>query len=261
MPEVKATVVQGNEDDVDDQQVDAQVDQQIDDTVDTTDDDTTQVSDDDNSGLSAQEQKEARELYRLLKDKQTQKSTLTLLAQRAGLLQAETPKEVKAAKKELKDIVKETLGPEYGFLADKLSATMEAVLEQERQTTNELLNTVQVDKIERETSSALDRLSRETKGESKKFEDRMIALMDRIKPSDNLSVYEYLKDLYTLASSGQRTASTKAAIADKIKRNAGNAAERLQSRGTGKEGKPGGPEKRGIRASVEYALKQMGIQE
>lgn len=209
--------------------------------------------------LSPQEIKESKQLYKLLKDKQTQKSTLTLLAQRAGLLQAETKAEVKEAKKDLKALVKEKLGPEYEFLATKLGDVMEAVLAEERITSAAQLNTIQQKETERETSSALDRLARETKGESKKFEDRMIQLMDRIKPSDNLSVYEYLKDLYTLASSGKNAASTKAQIADKIRRNAGNAAERLGSTRTGKGGTPAGPEKKGAKAAVEFAMKQLGM--
>ena len=207
--------------------------------------------------LSADEQKEAKTLYKLLKDKSTQKSTLQLLAQRAGLLEAETPAEVKQAKKDLKALVKEKLGPEYEFLSGKLGEVMEAVLENERTDINERLNASTQKEVERETSTALERLARETKGESKKLEDRMIQLMDRIKPSDNLSVYEYLKDLYTLASSGKSTARAANQIADKIRRNAGNAAERLHSKGSGTEGKSQGPEKRGLRASIEYAVRQM----
>ncbi len=219
----------------------------------------TPVEEEEEETLSEQEIKESKQLYKLLKDKQTQKSTLTLLAQRAGLLQAETKAEVKEAKKDLKALVKEKLGPEFEFLAGKIGDAMEAVLTEERLESAVQLNNIQQKEVERETSGALDRLARETKGESKKFEDRMIQLMDRIKPSDNLSVYEYLKDLYTLASSGKNAASTKAQIADRIKRNAGNAAERLGSTRTGKGGTPAGPDKKGIKASVEYAMKQLGM--
>ena len=211
-------------------------------------------------GMSEAELREARNLYKLLKDKSTQKNIIAILARQAGLIESDTtPKELRAAKKDLRAIVKEKLGPEYAFLTEKLGDVMEAVLESERQTVGEQLNVVSQKEVERETSSALDRLSRETKGESSKLESKMISLMDRIKPSDNLSVYEYLKDLYTLASSGKSAASAKAQIADKIRRNAGNAAERLQGKGAGAGGNPQGPEKKGLRASVEYAMQQMGV--
>jgi hypothetical protein len=210
------------------------------------------------------ELREAKNLYKLLKDKSQQKNVIRILAQQAGLLgenAPETKKEVTAAKKDLKGIIKDKLGPEYAFLVEKLGDTLEAVLEQERQTTLEVLNSVQQQKVETETSAALSRLSRETKGDSLKVESKMIALMDRIKPSENLSVYEYLKDLYTLASSGKSAASAANRIADKIRRNAGNAADRLNSKGSGKEGKPTGPEKKGLRASIEYAVQQMNIKD
>lgn len=212
--------------------------------------------------LSDAEQKEAKNLYKLLKDKSQQKNVIRVLAQQAGLLDAETKAEVKEAKKDLKALVKEKLGPEYAFLSDKLGDMMEAVLQEERKTVTEHLTKVQSNEVERETSTALERLSRETKGESAKFEDRMIQLMDRIKPSDNLSVYEYLKDLYTLASAGKSTARASAQIADKIRRNSGNAAERLQSRGAagaaGNKVTPG-PEKKGAREAVKFAMKQLGM--
>lgn len=212
-----------------------------------------------NEGLSAAEAKEAANLYKLLKDKSQQKNVIRILAQQAGLLgenAPETKREVAAAKKDLKSIIKDKLGPEFGFLTDKLGDMMEAVLEQERQSTVEVLNSVQQQRVENETTQALNRLSRETKGESKQFENKMIELMERIKPSDNLSVYEYLKDLYTLASSNKSATRSANQLADKIRRNAGNAAERLNSRGTGKGGTPQGPEKKGLRAAVEYAIKQ-----
>ncbi len=213
--------------------------------------------------LSDAEKKEAHGLYKLLRDPSQQKNVVRILAQQSGLLNANgepTGKQtVAATRRDLKELVKEKLGPEYAFFSDKLTEVIGAALAEERSYIDERLTTSAQNEVERETFTALDRLARETKGESKKFEDRMISLMDRIKPSENLSTYEYFKDLYTLASSGKVAASTKAQIADKINRNAGNAAERLNSKGTGKGGTPTGPEKKGLKASVEYALKQMGL--
>lgn len=215
---------------------------------------------DEESGLNKKELKEAKYLYGLLKDPKTQSQVIEALAQKAGvkLGSIETKADVKEAKKDIKTLVKEKLGPEFAFVADKLADAMEAVLNEERQLNNEKLGALEATEIERETASALDKLARATNGDSRKVEARMISLMNSIHSSPDLSVYDYLKMLYTIASADRKAAATSRTMADKINRNRTNSSERLSSRpGTGKEGTQTGPQRKGIKAAVEYALKSL----
>lgn len=217
-------------------------------------------STDGDEGLSESEQKEAKNLYKMLKDKSTNKQVLRVLAEQAGLFQnLETRKDVKEGVKTMRELIADGLGPEYnGILGDRLAKVLESVLETERQTQREHYATLEDRQIASDTQTALTQLRSETKGVSKQFEGKMIALMDSILPAAHLSKYEYLKNLYTIASSGATVARTAHAVADKIKKNSKDAASRLQSSAAGKGGgTPAGPATKGIKAAAEFALAQM----
>lgn len=231
---------------------------------DTDSDEADDVDLEEDADLSEEDVKQSKNLFRLLKDPQTRANTLRILATKEGILKEDAPpqtqREVDKAQKSIKELVKEKFGKDYAFISDIFGETLQLAFEQEREYTRAQLNTVQIREVEREASSALEKLSRETKGESTKFMPAMTKLMDSIKPSKDLSQLEYFRHLYTIASSGKRIASTKAQLDDKIRRNSNNAAERLQSRGTstGKDGTPpGGPAQKGIKAAVEFAFAQL----
>jgi len=214
---------------------------------------------DEGDGLEENQVKEARALYKLLNDPKTRIQTLTALSRASGLDKAETKKEVTAAKKDLKEIVKTALGDEYAFLSEKLSTAFEQVLESERASNTEVLNRLQANQLEAETNTALERLSSETKGQSKKLENKMIALMDEILPAPGLSTYQYLKNLYRIAASDNSAASATSRMADKIRRNSRDAASRMHSVGrTSDNGKlPAAPAKKGVAAAVQHAIAQL----
>ncbi len=183
------------------------------------------------SDMSEQELTESKNLYKALKDPTTAAAVIAALAQQAGILPGKqeaplTKKEETAAKREIKDIFAEALGKEYGFLADKLGPAIEAVLEQERTESNRAFAEIQQSNVEREVIASYEQLSKETKGESKKFETRMAQLSEEI-PIGNMNVKTYMQRLYTLASNERKSSPQK--VADQIRRNASDAPARLRT--------------------------------
>lgn len=211
------------------------------------------------SDLSEQELAESRNLYLALRGPQAN-AIIAALAAQAGLLAkpgeaAPTKTEIKESKKEIKDILAESLGKEYSFLADRLGPAIEAVLDQERKTSDSRFDSLQQANVEREVVASYNRLATETKGESKKFETRMAALAEEI-PIGNQNVETYMKRLYTIASNERKSSPQK--IADQIRRNASDAPQRLRS-----SAGPAGPvaeiptKKMSIDESIRWAQDQL----
>lgn len=180
--------------------------------------------------LSEEEAKESKELYKLLKNPDTRNAVLAALAAKAGILpkpgEELTKKEETAAKKEIKDILKEALGNQYDFLSEKLAKGIEAILEQERSSHEEKLLALQRTNIEREVVSNYNRLARETKGESRKLEARMAELATEI-PIGSMEVRTYINRLYSIASGEKKSSSTKPT--DQIRKNSTDVSQRLKS--------------------------------
>src|SRR6266705_866343 len=98
--------------------------------------------------LSDEEIKNAKNLFKLLKNPLTAKETLTMMVRAAGLTPESTKQEEKATTKTIKDIVKEKLGKDYEFLSEKLSDVLEDVV---TKVTNE-----RVSKVESEIAAQKD---------------------------------------------------------------------------------------------------------
>ncbi len=183
------------------------------------------------SDFSADEAVEAKNLYKALKNPQTAAAVVAALAQQAGLLPKAgdaplTKREEAAAKRETIDIVKDALGPEYSFLADKLGKIFDEVVQQTEQKSEQRFAEIQQSNVEREVVASYEALAKETKGESKKFETRMAQLSEEI-PIGNMNVKTYMQRLYTLASNERKSSPQK--VADQIRRNASDAPARLRS--------------------------------
>jgi hypothetical protein len=193
---------------------------------------------------------EARNLYKALSGPQAN-AIIAALAQQAGILprQNEAPltkKEEVVARREIKDIFAEALGKEYGFLADRLGPAIEAVVTQERETSNARFTELQQTNVEREVVASYEKLASDTKGASKQFETRMAQLSEEI-PIGNMNISTYMQRLYTLASSERKSSPQK--VADQIRRNAADAPSRLRS--------SSGP----AAAAVEIPTKKMNLNE
>jgi hypothetical protein len=166
-----------------------------------------------------------------------------------------TKSEAVVAKREIKEIIKEKLGDQYAFLSDKISDAFEAVLTQERQDQETRFAEIQRTNVERDVVTNYERLAKETKGESKKFEARMAQLSDEI-PIGNMDIRTYIDRLYTLAAGERKTSPQK--IADQIRRNSNDVAARLPKGGATAvpEGKL--PDKKmNLNESVAWATAQL----
>lgn len=184
----------------------------------------------DSDALTEDDEKEAKALFKLLKNKGTQVDVIRVLAHKAGLLDPQAPPqnktEEKKAKQGLREILKEGLGPEYdNLLGDRLEKVLSKVLEQERESLKEL----EAVQVENKVDAAFDKLAAETKGESNKYKARMNQLVDELQMAPGTSVEKYIRNLYRIASSEGKANNTGKQIADRINRNANNAADRLNS--------------------------------
>lgn len=213
---------------------------------------------DEESDLSESELDESKRLYKALKDPKSSGAIIAALAAQAGLhLTADSTKaEVKEAKRDLTAVVKEALGPEYEFLAAKLGKAIDGALEIEREQNEASLQQIRQAQVEREVSDSYAKLARETKGESKKLEARMAALSEEI-PIGNMSVEQYIRRLHMVASGEATKHADAAKTASQIRKNAGNAPERLRTtRPVGAEPKLP-TEKLGLKGAVNFALNEL----
>lgn len=206
--------------------------------------------------LSDTEADEARRLYKALRDPKTAGPIVAALAQqfKVDVGQLQTKKDVIEAKTTIKDAVKEALGTKYEFLADQLGSAIEKALEIERQSNDTRFAELQQSNIEREVVTAYDKLSRDTKGESKRLEARMASLAEEI-PIGKQNVETYIRRLYDVASA-ETKGRVAARVADKIRRNAGDAPSRLRATPAGTDS-PLPTKKMNLNESVAYALEEI----
>lgn len=207
---------------------------------------------------------EAKKLYKALLDPNQRVAIIAELAQRSGILreQPETKTEIKEAKKSIQDIIKEAL-PEFPGLSEKLGKAIDTALEQKleevREEHEEEMQTVHLNQLENQVSGAIARLRQKTDGASKQFESRMAELSNQLIMGPGLTIDQYVSNLYSVASAGRSSARIKAQTADKIRRNANNAPDRLKnSTGPGSPGKfDNVPSKKmNLNESVNWAISE-----
>ncbi len=202
---------------------------------------------------------ESKTLYKALKGPQAN-AIIAALAAQAGLLpkvgdQSLTKSETASAKREIRDIVKDALGPEYIFLQDKIGKIFDEVAAQQREETQEQFKALQLADTERQVVTATEKLAIETKGESKKFETRMAQLSEEI-PIGDMNVKTYLQRLYAIATSERKASPQK--IADQIRKNANDIPNRVRSTAAPiREGIEIPQGKMSIDKAVEWAVGQL----
>jgi len=207
--------------------------------------------------LSESELDESKRLYLALRDPKMRGPILAALAAQAGvnLTTESKSSEVKEAKKSITKAVEEALGDEYKFLAPKLGKAFEAALQIQAEENEAQLSEIRTQQIERDVTTAYEKLSRETKGESKKLEAKMATLSEEI-PIGTMTVEKYIRRLYSLAVTESQQSSARK-VADKIRKNAGDAPSRLRS-GSQAGTEPKIPDKKmGLKESVEFAIGEL----
>lgn len=213
-------------------------------------------------GLSDEEIKESRKLYKALKDPASAKAVTTALAQQYGMTVGvpETKAEVKEAKKTIQEKVRAALGPEYAFLSEKIGNALESSLEDLREENESVRVELQQKEVVRETNEALEKLNRVTKGESKKLEGKISALMINFPPSGKIGAFEYLEGIYKMASADISKQKAKSEVRDKINKNAKDVSSRLAGKGVGGSETISDvpvPKTKGVKAAVLAAMESI----
>jgi hypothetical protein len=243
----------------------------IDDDANTDDTNTEDETDNSDEGESAEELAEAKRVYKLLQNPTTAKTLIRELARAEGLLGEEAPnaptttKEVAAAKKSIEAILKESLGDKYNFLIPDLSKALDQIFANEREIHQNSVAQLQAQNVQRETTDVLATLARETKGESRKVESRMLELMNKFQIGPGVSIDEYIRGLYAQATSARSTQTATNKLTDKIRRNASDATSRLHSTGSGASERSApvqtDPNKKmSVKDAVNFALQQQMTQ-
>lgn len=159
--------------------------------------------------------KQALALYKALKS-ENGAEVLRNLAIRAGLIKADE-KVTKEVAEDLTAELTESLGEDWGFLAPKLAPVMKKLVEQVRQ-----------EHVRLETSIALEKawttLAEETDGDIKNYQDDIDKLSNKYHMGRGVTIVEYLRDLYKIASANKRDSKATEKVLKKIEK---NAADRL----------------------------------
>ena len=189
-------------------------------------------------GLTASQLKEAENLYKSLMSRETAGPMVRALMEHVGIRPEtiRTERDAEKAEKSIKDVVKERLGKQYEFLADQLGDALEGAFEVFSKKSDGKLSQLAQNQMERDIESSMDRLRRETKGESKELETRMVALANEI-PIGKMSVETYVRRLHAIAIGEKpgRRPTNGSPNPDKIRRNANDAPGRLRGTSAGSD--------------------------
>jgi hypothetical protein len=200
----------------------------------------------DDLGLSKSETLQARQLLAALKDPTKAQVVIDHLVKTSGYKAPETKQEVKQVKKALTEQLKDGLGPELAYLADKMGPIFEKFLNEEIeevQGRNEQRFTDAA--IERETqvaSVAQSELAEELFG-TKELPDDFVktvsSLLDDYSPKQGQTTKSFLKDMLHLAAGRLGKPITKQVQnrSEKIEKNRNDAGSKLAS--DGKQPQPG----------------------
>jgi hypothetical protein len=215
--------------------------------------------------LSDDEKVEAEKFYRLMKDPAVRVQLVAEMARNAGLLKdvskESTSKEVAVAKKSIESLLEEELGPTMKFMVPGLSKAIDKILAQEREVHQAAISEVTQQQVLSETSKVLDKLSRETNGASRKFENQIATLIEKYPMANGQDVESYLRDMLTLASKGQAKAVTTKQLNNKIRTAANDVSSRLP-KGSGSPGSDSLPAgKMNINQSIAWAARQLEQQQ
>lgn len=209
----------------------------------------------------AAEREEALNLYRSLKNPAQAKLIVEELANRLGLENLTTKKEVTVAKKQITDVLKDALG-EFGFLADKLGPAMEKILEEERKEITSRLDAQEASKIEVTVKRTFADIDRKTNGDCTKLGKEIEKLAKEFPPSKTTDPKAYIQRLYTLAASERDDKKGKAVDKGKQENNGSDVSNRLRSGSVNGQIKtpaseiPKGKVKLGD--AIDWALKEAG---
>ena len=182
--------------------------------------------------LDPKEFEQAKELISIFKDPGKFKQFIQKSAKDIGLIAEDTSRTEKAVARDYAKMLKESLGDEYGFLADRFLPVFNALIEDTTKTVTDRVTSVEIRHAKSELTAAYEKVLSEVP-DWKANEDKIAAAVRKYPHDGSTSYKEYLLDMYTLATGnkvkgGSGTAASK--VIKKIVKNA-NEAGKLASVG------------------------------
>lgn len=193
------------------------------------------------------EMDDAIRLFRALNDPKQAPIIVKAMAEKAGLLEAETKKEVKEIKKSIKQVVKERFGNEFAFLADKLGEVLEEIVPSATaEKTRELEEKIAArerEAVSKEVEKALNEVYSQYEIVPKTVQARFNELIDEMPPvPGKTDPKKYFNRLVKIAAEETNTTlklvnssakNTNNSQKDRIERNKRDAASSLASESAG----------------------------
>ncbi len=198
--------------------------------------------------LTAEESKQALDLWKALKNPESAPTVVAFLAEKAGYTKKEiqnidTTKKAEEVKDEVLELFTEQFGADF---AAKILPAFNKIIDKKVQENTKTLEAKftanEIKELEKESASTLNSLSKEYLG-LEIFPDNvakeMSKVMDRIPASPGSTMKDYLEDIYLVAA-GRLGINTKKIIAsgkssssneDKLKKNRNDVGERISSSG------------------------------
>lgn len=146
-----------------------------------------------------EEEDSDKQILELLRNPRTRAITIRQLAEEAGLQIAEKGEdsEKKVTKTFLQDLA-EALGNDWKFLAPKIAGPFQKALKAQVAELQEVHAETERSRLRRESERAEQEFNR-THPDAKKYQRRMIQLMEKYPPSAEVDMSEYLEDMYQLS--------------------------------------------------------------
>lgn len=197
----------------------------------------------DDLGLTDEEVVEARRLLAGLRDPLKAPAIVAFLAESHGFKKGDAPPTKAAEKAVVKGMVeelKEALGPELEYLADKMGPVLEKrfkdLVEETAKPIKDKIDAADLKQLEVETAAANEEIGKVYfDGEiPQELAAEMYDLIDKIKPYQGQSQKDYLEQLLFVAAGKKGVAlqKTSKSKAEKILKNRNDAPSRLASEGT-----------------------------
>jgi len=214
----------------------------------------------DEDEMSQEDRLQAKQLYLALKDPEKAGEIIKFLAEKSGYQRIETKQEVKEAKDEVTESLKKSLGPDFDFLADKLAPAIKEILEAKLTEHNKDIRTnfekLEEEKLKGQANLKMNSLAKEFFAADTLPDDiltDMTKAMDRMNPSKDMTVEEYVEEVfYSVIGRKGITKSTKTKE-DKIKRNVNDVPSRIASSGIREPETPESHKKMTLKESIAAA--------
>lgn len=220
-------------------------------------------------GLSEAEKTQAEQLFKALKNPETQGSVIEFLAKQAGYQKIETKQEAKEVKDEVLETLKESLGEQFDFLADKLAPAINKIVDKKltenTKDIREKLNEGEEDKLR----SAADIKQRELAKEyfdSDAIPDDILEdmekMMDKISPTKDMTVQQYVETVFYAVAGKRKLTPTTKTSKERTEKNKNDAASHLASSGAKQaDAIPVGSKKMNLNEAVKAAMEAVKLEE